>query len=165
MKLGAPRTAGSRTSYMRRPVVGRSHRALAFRFELITRYEAIVQPKHPAVACALILLSAVLAGCALTGGTLGGREKCWPESDQRGASLWRGTLQVDDSSARLDTPEGDVIPLLPGALTMRSGESGAGELVRGSDVIARTGDDVTLFGGMAADGTLIVCDVEEIHAR
>ena len=51
------------------------------------------------------------AGCALTGGTLGGREKCWPESDQRAPSLWRGILRIDANGDRLETPEGDVIPL------------------------------------------------------
>ena len=114
-----------------------------------------------AVAVGLALL--VAAGCALSGGTLGGREKCWPESDQRAPSIWRGILRIDPAGARLDTSEGDVIPLLPGTIWTRVGSSGAGELVRGSDVVARAGDDVTLFGGAGADGALVVCAVEEIH--
>ena len=104
------------------------------------------------------------AGCSLAGGTLGGREKCWPESQQRAASIWRGTLRIDASGGRLDTPEGDVIPLLPGTLAMRVGADGIGELVRGNDVVARAGDDLTLFGGAGADGALVVCGVEEIHS-
>ena len=114
---------------------------------------------------ALVLALAMLAtvGCALTGGTLGGREKCWPESDKRAPSIWRGTLQIDASGARLATPEGDVIPLLPGTLTTRFGASGTGELVKGDQVAAKAGDDVTLFGGAGSDGALVVCGVEEIH--
>jgi hypothetical protein len=104
------------------------------------------------------------AGCSLAGGTLGGREKCWATSDKRAASVWRGTLQIDASGARLQTPEGDVIPLLPGALTPRIAASGVGELVSGDQVAARAGEDVTLFGGAGSDGALVVCAVEEIHS-
>jgi hypothetical protein len=114
------------------------------------------------MAVGLALL--IAAGCSLTSGTLGGREKCWPASDQRAASLWRGTLRIDVSGGRLETPEGDVIPLLPGTLATRVGDGGIGELVRGADVVARAGDDVTLFGGAGSDGALVVCAVEEIHA-
>jgi hypothetical protein len=103
------------------------------------------------------------AGCALAGGTLGGREKCWPESDRRAPSLWRGILRVDVGGSRLETPEGDVIPLLPGALSTRVDANG-GALVRGTDVVAKAGDDVSLFGGAGADGALVVCGVEEVHS-
>lgn len=113
------------------------------------------------VALALAVVLVATVGCSLAGGTLGGREKCW--SDQRAASIWRGTLQIDASGSRLLTPEGDVIPLLPGALTTRIGASGVGELVAGEQVAARAGDDVTLFGGAGSDGALVVCGVEEIH--
>jgi len=113
----------------------------------------------------LVLAVALLAtaGCALAGGTLGGREKCWPAADPRQASIWRGILQVDAGGGRLLTPEGDVIPLLPGALTPRIGATG-GELVAGDRVVAKAGADVTLFGGAGADGALVVCGVEEIHS-
>jgi hypothetical protein len=103
-------------------------------------------------------------GCALGSGTLGGREKCWPESHQRAASIWRGTFRIDASGGWLDTPEGDVIALLPGSIAIRVGDSGVGELIRGDDVVARAGDDLTLFGGAGSDGTLVVCGIEEIRA-
>lgn len=96
--------------------------------------------------------------------TLGGREKCWPESPPRAASLWRGILRIDASGGRLETAEGEVIPLLPGALQTRVGAVGIGELIRGADVVAKAGDDVTLFGGAGADGGLVVCAVETIHS-
>ena len=116
-------------------------------------------------------LSLVLAAVAVTGclggiNTLGGREKCWPQSEQRAPSVWRGVLRIDATgTGQLDTPDGEVIPLLAGALTMRVNGDGRGELVRGSDVVAKAGDDVTLFGGAGADGYLVVCGVEEIHSR
>src|SRR5688500_3477600 len=114
----------------------------------------------PAVALSLALV--VSGGCALAGGTLGGREKCWPEEDRRAPSIWRGILLIDASGARLDTPEGDMIPLLSGDLTTRFGATG-GELVRGTEIVARSGEDVTLFGGAGSDGALVVCGIEEIH--
>jgi hypothetical protein len=112
-----------------------------------------------AITLGLLLLTS--AGCAVAGGTLGGRDKCWPASEQRAASIWRGILRIDAAGGRLETPEGDVIPLRAGALATRVGEGGAGELVHGGDVVARAGDDVTLFGGAGADGALVVCGVEE----
>ncbi len=112
-----------------------------------------------AVGAGLAVLAA--GACALTGGTLGGREKCWPESEQRLPSAWRGTFHVDASGGRLDTPEGDVIRLLSGALTPRKRLDGFGELMRGNDVVAEEGDDITLFGGAGSDGALVVCAVEE----
>ena len=115
------------------------------------------------LALALGLTLLTTAGCALTSGTLGGREKCWPASDQRAPSIWRGILRVDESGGWLDTPEGDSIPLIAGTLEPRIGEGGLGELVRGADVVARAGADVTLFGGAGADGALVVCGVEEVH--
>jgi hypothetical protein len=108
-------------------------------------------------------LTIAVTTCSFNGGTLGGREKCWSAGDPRAASLWRGTLQIDASGARLAAPEGDLV-LLPGALSTRMGEGGVGELVRGSEGIARAGDIVTLFGGIGGDGTMVVCGLEEIHS-
>ena len=39
-----------------------------------------------------------------------------------------------------------------------------GELLRGADVVAQGGDDVSLFGGAGADGLLVLCALEEIHS-
>ena len=111
----------------------------------------------------LAVAGSVLAGCAITGGTLGGRETCWPDREQRAPSLWRGILRVDARGGRLDTPEGDVIQLSPGELTFAIDGAGGGTLVQGDRVVARAGDDVTLFGGAGADGLLVVCAVEERH--
>ena len=43
------------------------------------------------------------------------------------------------------------------------GADGTGQLVRGTEVVAKAGSDVTLFGGAGSDGALVVCDVEEVH--
>jgi len=117
-----------------------------------------------AIVSRLILagaFAAAITGCAFD--TLGGRQKCWSEGDPRTASLWRGTLQIDASGARLLAPEGDLV-LLPGTLTTRLGEGGVGELVEDSDVMARAGDNVTLWGGIGGDGTMVACAVEETQA-
>ena len=110
----------------------------------------------------LAVATLVAAGCNVSGNLLGGREKCWGE-EQRAASIWRGILAMDEFGSRLDTPEGEAIPLLPGAITMRIGADARGELVAGDQVVAKAGDDVTLFGGAGGDGALVVCAVEEIH--
>lgn len=117
-----------------------------------------------ALVLGVVVALVAVTGCSLDVNTLGGREKCWPESDARAASLWRGVLRTDGSGGQLDTPEGDVIPLLPGALTFGIDSDGFGALVRGGDVVASDGADVTLFGGAGSDGALVVCAVEEVHA-
>lgn len=108
-----------------------------------------------------LLLAVLVVAGACSFDTLGGREKCWDSAESRMPSLWRGVLRIDPGGARLETPEGDVIPLLAGALDVRLE---TGELVRGSDVVARAGDDVTLFGGAGGDGALRVCAMEEKHS-
>ena len=108
-----------------------------------------------------VALAGAISGCSFD--TLGGRQKCWAEGDPRTPSLWRGTLQIGSFGAQLVAPEGDLV-LLPGALTMRIGDGGVGELVQGSDVVARTGDNLTLWGGIGGDGTMVVCAVEETHS-
>jgi hypothetical protein len=112
----------------------------------------------------LALCLIATSGCSLAGGTLGGREKCWPAQPPRGASVWDGILRIDEVGGSLLTPDGEVIPLLAGTLSTRVGAAGVGELVAGDRVAARSGDDVTLFGGMGADGALVVCAVEEVRS-
>jgi hypothetical protein len=107
--------------------------------------------------------SLLLNGCSVGSPMLGGRSRCWSDSDPRIASLWRGILQVDNLGGRLSTPEGDVIPLAEGELWTRIGSDGVGELVQDTGVVARSGDDLTLFGGAGSDGTLLACAVEEVH--
>lgn len=122
-------------------------------------------PGQTRVLRVVLGLALLASGCAFAGGTLGGREKCWPEADRRLPSTWRGTLAIDSAGGRLDTPEGDIIRLLPGTLAMRVGSNGGGELARDNgDVVARAGDDVTLFGGAGSDGALVVCGLEETHS-
>ena len=118
-------------------------------------------------AVAAVFLAIVLAGCSLAGGggTLGGREKCWPADPPRAASIWRGILTMDENGFRLVTPEGETIWLVAGSLGLDWTAGSTGELVDGSgNVLARAGQDITLFGGAGADGALVVCGLEEIHA-
>jgi hypothetical protein len=104
----------------------------------------------------------VLAGCAGGPGvdTLGGRETCWSETESRAASLWRGVLEIDASGARLKTSEGDAVPIRGGTLAPRLSDR---TLVHGDDVVARSGEELTLFGGAGADGILVVCAIETRH--
>ncbi len=120
--------------------------------------------RKPLIVLVLAVVLVAIGGCSIAGGTLGGRETCWAESDPRMASLWWGILEIDAAGARLRTPEGDVVPLLPGGLMSRMGADATGELVAGDRVVARAGDDVTLFGGAGSDGVLVVCAVEERHS-
>lgn len=120
--------------------------------------------RSAARSLALGLSLVAAAGCSLAGGTLGGREKCWPAQPPRAASVWDGILQIDAVGGSLQTPDGEVIPLLAGTLSTRVDATGVGELVAGDRVAARAGDDVTLFGGMGADGALVVCAVEEVRS-
>jgi len=113
----------------------------------------------------IILASAtVLGACSLAGGTLGGRGKCWPAEPPRGASIWRGILTMDENGFRLVTPDAEDIWLVAGRLSFRWTPGAAGNIVdRSGNVIAIAGQDITLFGGMGADGGLVVCGLEETN--
>lgn len=124
-----------------------------------------LRPNDARLALALGIVLVATSGCSIIGGTLGGRQTCWPQEEQRAPSLWRGTLRLDANGDRLETPEGDAIPLIIGdPLSTSLGDDAVVQVVRGSDVVARSGDDVTLFGGAGADGALVVCAVEERHS-
>jgi hypothetical protein len=114
---------------------------------------------------ALVLVLAVALGaasCAITGGTLGGREKCWSEDEQRIPSLMKGTLRIGDANPTLATPEGEVLPLrLPRFDLTFDGSTIALSDPGGGGVVAANGELVTLFGGLGADGSMYVCGVEE----
>lgn len=112
---------------------------------------------------ALAIMAITSAACSPGSGLLGGRETCWPESEGRLASIWRGTLRIDATGSRLELLEGDVMPLWPGELATRVDGDGVGHLVHGEDAVATSGQDVTLFGGGGSDGSLVVCGVEQIH--
>lgn len=112
----------------------------------------------------LLACTTLLGACSLAGGTLGGREKCWPAEPPRGASIWRGILTMDENGFRLITPDGEDIWLVAGSLSFRWTSGAVGEIVDASGkVVATAGQDITLFGGMGADGGLVTCGVEEIH--
>ena len=114
---------------------------------------------------ALVLMLAVALGaasCAITGGTLGGREKCWPEKEQRIPSLMKGILTFGVEGPYLATPEGDELPLLLNRFDLADVRAApALSDPGGGGIVAAQGDTVTLFGGLGADGALYVCGVEE----
>ena len=111
---------------------------------------------------ALIAAAVTVAACSITGGTLGGRETCWPDEEQRVPSLMKGTLQVGGANPTLVAPEGEVLPLrLPRFDLTTDGSTIALSDPAGGGVVAANGDTVTLFGGLGADGAMYVCGVEE----
>ena len=110
----------------------------------------------------LALAASTLAGCGLTGGTLGGREKCWPEETPRLASFMKGRLTFGVEGPYLATPEGDELPLLlPRFDLAQVGPNTALADPAGGGIVAVEGELVTLFGGLGADGAMFVCGVEE----
>jgi hypothetical protein len=118
-------------------------------------------------AVAQILLIAVLSlcfglsACSIATGTLGGREKCWDESEPRLASLMKGRLELDPAGSTLATPEGDRLFITFPRLTVRSDTSGTAVVVDGNGAaVARNGELVTVFGGLG-DGSMVVCAIEE----
>ena len=114
-----------------------------------------------------VALAVLVASCSLTGGgnLLGGRDKCWPADPPRAASIWRGILAIDDQGIRLLTPEGDAIPLASGSVAFNYVPGARADMTDANgNVLAKAGDDVTLFGGAGADGYLVVCGLEELHA-
>jgi hypothetical protein len=111
---------------------------------------------------AWIVVATSVAACSITGGTLGGRERCWPEDDQRIPSLMKGTLHVGDANPTLLTPEGEVLPLRLSRFDLRTdGSTVAISDPGGGGVVATNGELVTLFGGLGRDGSMYVCGVEE----
>jgi hypothetical protein len=113
------------------------------------------------------LVGLVLVVGACTAGDvsgLGGRERCWDESDGLVASLRTGTLRIGDGPPHLDTAEGEAVSLLLNRYDLNT----SGPVVRLSDPgageVAANGEQVTLFGGLGADGSLYVCAVDERHA-
>jgi hypothetical protein len=109
---------------------------------------------------ASILVAGSVAACAITGGTLGGREKCWPEQPPRMAASMLGTLHLDGVRAVLDTNDGGPLPLGIDGFSQRM-ENGTPALVDGNgSVVALDGEIVTMFGGIGADERMVLCAVE-----
>ncbi len=110
---------------------------------------------------ASIVVAATMTACSITGGTLGGREKCWPEQPPRMAASMLGTLHLDGVRAVLDTNDGGPLPLVIDGFSQRT-ENGTPALVDGNGaVVAVDGEIVTMFGGIGSDEQMVLCTVEE----
>lgn len=110
----------------------------------------------------ILYLTLLISACSLQGGTLGGREKCWGQSDPRTATLMKGWIRLDSPGMSLETPEGDIFPLSLSGLTVDYSDE-TPFLVDADSIVARDDELVTLFGGVGADGSMVVCVVEERH--
>ena len=113
-------------------------------------------------AATLVLVALSVSACAIAGESLGGRVQCWPEVPQRIPSLMKGVLTFGLEGPSLATPEGDELPLLLNRFDLADvGSALALSDPGGGGIVAAEGDTVTLFGGLGADGSMYVCDVEE----
>ena len=112
-----------------------------------------------------LLAVATISSCSLTPNLLGGREKCWAQSDSRAATLMEGRLDLVDGSDRgtLSTSDGTDFDVQFPFMTVRwNGETVPGlELVDDGRTVAFSGETVTVFGGYGSDGVLVVCAIEE----
>jgi len=108
----------------------------------------------------LVVASALaIATVACSGeiNVIGGRQKCWNESDKRLASLMKGTLNLDPANPTLNTPEGDHLALYFSGVHL----SGSSLVDANGTAVAHDGQLVTLFGGLGSDESMVVCDVEK----
>jgi len=101
----------------------------------------------------------------MAGGTLGGREKCWGNDDTRLASLMKGTLELAVvGRSNLATPEGEDFAItFATPLYVTSDATGLMLAGTGGTTEATDRELVTVFGGLGADGSILVCDIEERH--
>jgi hypothetical protein len=112
------------------------------------------------------LLGAVLLGataCSIAEpNLLGGREKCWSEGDPRNAALLEGRLDlaISSNSGTLITPDGTDFETEFPFMSVRESDDTV-VLVHDGQIVAQSGETVTLFGGYGPDGVLLVCAIEE----
>src|SRR5688572_8473285 len=111
-----------------------------------------------------LLLAAFVCACSVAGSVnlLGGREKCWSDSQPRMATLMNGRLELGTFPWHLDTPEGEIFDIDLAGLTLNDTATSI-EDVNGN-VLANEGEMVTVFAGLGSDGVLLVCGIEERHA-
>jgi hypothetical protein len=108
-----------------------------------------------------LALAGLFAGCAITGGALGGRSKCWDQSEPRLPSLMKGNLELGQARSILATPEGDQLVITFATMVVRTDESAHLAVFDGDGAtVASDGELVTVFGGLG-DGDMVVCAIEE----
>ena len=118
-----------------------------------------------ALLIATSLVGVSLTGCALAGDNLlGGRQKCWSDSEPHSAALFDGRLELSTSSGGgiLHTSDGTDFETEFPFMVVKS-EGGSTVLVDHGTTVAASGDTVTLFGGVGARGVFVVCAIEERH--
>jgi hypothetical protein len=109
------------------------------------------------------VLSVSFAACSIREpNLLGGREKCWSDSDPHAATLMKGWVELDTDPPVMHTAEGEDFSLEFPFMTVRSTDHGP-DLTDGNVTVAENGELITVFGGLSADGSIAVCAVEEHH--
>ena len=123
-----------------------------------------LRPGRPLPIALAALVLPMAAACSVGDiDVLGGRTTCWPEGEPRIASLMKGTVVIDAAGARLDTPEGEVLILLapPGGQVRPDLAPPTILDAQGGNVV-NDGDRATLFGGLGADASMVVCGIESM---
>ena len=118
------------------------------------------------VAFLLAGVMTLMSGCSIASGDdalLGGREKCWPESESRLATLMMGTLELEPARPELATPEGEVFPLDFAGVNLGTENGGFVLVDRERRTVAPDGELVTVWGGLGTTGSILVCGIEERH--
>ena len=109
------------------------------------------------------LLATLTLGCSIAEpNLLGGREKCWSDSDPHAATLMKGWVELDTDPPVMHTAEGEDFALSFPFLTVRATDHGP-ELTDAGATVAENGELITVFGGLDSRGSIAVCAVEEHH--
>jgi hypothetical protein len=113
------------------------------------------------LAITLVVASAV-ACAGIEPNLLGGRQKCWPQTETRLASLMKGWIELDTKPPVMHTPEGEDFSLSFPFLAIKSTSDGP-VLTDGGITVAGNGELVTVFGGVDSNASIAVCAIEEHH--
>jgi hypothetical protein len=73
----------------------------------------------------------------------------------------KGTLALDPGGSALNTPEGERLTLLFATMRVSSAANGDVLVAGNGSTVANDGELVTLWGGLGADETMLVCAVEQ----
>jgi hypothetical protein len=93
---------------------------------------------------------------------LGGREKCWDDSQPRMAASFTGRFELGAYPWTLEIPDDEDFQVDFAGLTLNDTATAVEDM--SGRTVANEGELVTVFGGYGSDGVFLVCAIEERHA-